>query len=112
MSFLTPQPGISLIAEFTQLKRCIRCFSKTEDLFSVYRHGICRSIIKAANGAITNLSNRTKTLRHDRATVVISFLIAFAVEAASLVAMFSTMGHAGPDGRFALIGWLSTLMNF
>jgi hypothetical protein len=26
--------------------------------------------------------------------------------------MFSTMGHAGPEGRFAFIGWLATFLNF
>jgi len=25
--------------------------------------------------------------------------------------MFSTMGHAGPEGRFATAGWISTLIN-
>src|SRR5262245_49361744 len=45
-------------------------------------------------------------------TFFLSFLLASAVEAASLAAMFSTMGHAGPEGPFALIGWLATILNF
>ncbi len=49
---------------------------------------------------------------YGRNELIFSFLFASAIEAASLAALFSTMGHAGPEGRFAVIGWLSTIFNF
>ena len=58
------------------------------------------------------MSQRRETIhRWDFTAVVISFLISSLVETGSLFAMFSTMGHAGPEGGFALIGWLSTAFN-
>lgn len=43
--------------------------------------------------------------------LAVSFVFASALEAASLAAMFFTMGHAGPEGEFALIEWLFTGFN-
>ena len=34
------------------------------------------------------------------------------IEAGSLVAMFGTMGHAGPEGAFSIAGWFGVLVNF
>ena len=49
--------------------------------------------------------------RWDFTAVMISFLLSSIVEIGSLFAMFSTLGHAGPEGRFAVVGWLSTAFN-
>ena len=47
----------------------------------------------------------------DITAIVSAFVIASLFEAVTLFTMFSTMGHAGPEGRFALLGWLSLAMN-
>lgn len=50
--------------------------------------------------------------RWDTKVVIVSFLVGSILEAGSLFAMFSTLGHAGPEGGFALVGWLSMVMHF
>ena len=37
--------------------------------------------------------------------------LALTIEAISVPVMFATMGHAGPEGRFAFFGWIATLIN-
>ena len=55
------------------------------------------------------MSQRRETIhRWDFTAVVISFLISSPLRRDRCLRMFSTMGHAGPEGGFALIGWLST----
>lgn len=50
--------------------------------------------------------------RREKIIIAISAcVLSSLVEIASLYAMFSTMGHAGPEGGFASIGWLATAMN-
>ena len=56
--------------------------------------------------------NRKTVDRWEKTAIAISaFFLSSLVEMGSLYAMFSTMGHAGPVGRFANIGWLATAMN-
>ena len=38
-------------------------------------------------------------------------IIATVIESISLLVMLLTTGHAGPEGRFTLLGWLGTLIN-
>lgn len=56
-----------------------------------------------------NLTNRKawQSIKIAGSALVISSLI----EIGSLYAMFSTMAHAGPEGRFANIGWIATALN-
>jgi RsiW-degrading membrane proteinase PrsW (M82 family) len=44
--------------------------------------------------------------------VVWSFLGAVLIEGASLWLMFLSLGHAGPEGRFAMLGWIGVGLNF
>jgi hypothetical protein len=49
---------------------------------------------------------------YDSVALFGGIVLACFLEAASLIAMFQTMGHAGPEGGFAIAGWLGLLMNF
>ena len=40
-----------------------------------------------------------------------ALLAAVVLEGVSGPLMFATLGHAGPEGRFAIFGWLATLIN-
>ena len=57
------------------------------------------------------MTPREKIHRLDPGALTISFLLAASLEVGSLVAMFSMMGHAGPEGPFALVGWIATAFN-
>lgn len=57
-------------------------------------------------------TNKGMTFQRETTIIVaLAFVLGSLVEVGSLYAMFATMGHAGPEGPFATIGWLATVMN-
>ena len=39
-------------------------------------------------------------------------MLAATIEATALLPVVLTMGHAGPEGQFAVVGWLGPIINF